>query len=240
MGEIASLVVNAATGLIGALIGAGATLKATQEAHRRNRAAAKDDAAKSENEQRLARAWQLTHAVQMHTAAIRGAWRGVVTARQRAPEIRDQDLWQVLLPAQLVTAIEPLTADQLAVLFKVGKSDLVNDLLELQDAARGISALLDKYSELRTQLTDLHHELIGAGASTEVLCATDLRFTGVVMMAQNVWARAESDQAKAISTAKKFGEAMKPYHLELGIKFQLIEVTVPASQDTPEAAAENV
>lgn len=231
MGEITSLIANAATGLVGALIGAGATLKATQVAHQRNRAAAKDDAAKIENEQRLARAWQLTHAVQMHTAAIRGAWRGVVAARQRAPEIRDQDFWQVLLPAQIVTAIEPLTADQLSVLFKVGKPDLVNDLLELQDAARGISALLDKYGSLRNQLTDLHHELISTGIGTEALCATDQRFTGVVAMAQNVWVRAESDQARAMATAKKFGDAMKPYHLELGIEFRLTEVKTPLDQN---------
>jgi len=229
MAEWAELLVNAATGVGGALVGGFFSLHAARESHRKTRAAARDDAAKQARELDQTRAWLLTQNTNEIASIIKGIHHKFAHLRAKHGPLGDDDLWKILVPGVPTNTVPNFSSDELRALFPVGANTLIGELLDLQSRAKGLEKALEVYSERRSRLEDEYALQLASGERVEELIKSDVRFLAVSNIAKAIWHDSKEHHELSVSICEKLISALRPLHDEMGFK----AVNLPVEPSKP-------
>lgn len=228
----ADLLINALSGLGGAAIGAFATLRATRQAHRLEQEAAARVRAEEEVQLAIARAWRLTDVFGANTALIKGARSGVRRDLSKAPAALGRNsVWRYLSAGYVTGRCQRFDASDLLLLLDVGRADLVSELRMFEDGARHVCAVLERYSEVHTQIYNIYPHEIAAKLPLKDYLELDPRFSALVLSAAEVKDVVEMRYQQTRTLSKELIETLKPMHERLGLK---IENLMTEDDENPE------
>lgn len=218
MADIAELLVNAASGLGGALVGGLFTLYSAKKEHERTRQAAKEDESKAERDRDIARCWQIIYNVQIAVACLRGMRRNITDVLRERGAPDEINYWRVLQAPVVSSDLPKFSADELALFVGRKRGDLIPEALGLQSMTMSNVDVMRSYGQYREMLIADHRGEI-EGKTTEQLFALDPRFIGLADMAVNMVKDVVRDESKATIAANEIFAALEADYKAMGLKF---------------------
>lgn len=216
MADIAELLVNAVSGLGGALLGGFFTLYSAKKEHERARKASAEDEAKAERARDTARCWQIIHNIQLATGCLRGMRRNLTNILKERGAPDEPNYWRVLQAPVMSSDVPKFSADELALFVVRKRGDLISKALDLQSMAASNMEVMRTYGQYRETLIADHRTLIQV-STTEELFNMDPRFIGLSNMAIHMVRDIVRDEASATTIAEEIFRALENDYRAMGL-----------------------